>query len=400
MPASDVQGNNKIQIGFNVKGISGAGTIYDGHALLSPYSYEGTNGTAITTGGSMRCSNVYCHSQGKRLVQGFDLPSISPAWDGSSPDPQGDTNKCNNCHGYPPTFDSHNYHTSRRFMCNLCHAGTTPNNVEIGDYSLHANGRYDVIPAEQFFSRKEWRPLFFIYTPGTNAGGVCSNNLCHQFYSFKDPKQWGKRPQIMGGATLAVTQGQCTVPAGQTELGTSIVSVSVSAQCSDCVQPYTCDFEWGDGQADYNVPCTKTHEYADKIFSPYDPIGTVIGGFDLRWRVRDSFFVTTQNEWQIDRVNVCPLPNVPPVAANVISYGPDPNTYDLCLTDLSYDTDYNIGTHYDPNGIVAGQVFVDWGDFYDPAGNVDQAIILTDVPSNMLESNGLAVSPHHAGSQF
>lgn len=383
MPASDVQGNNKIQIGFNVKGITGAGTTYDGHALRSPYSYEGTNGTAITTGGSMRCSNVYCHSQGKRLVQGFDLPSISPAWDGSSPDPQGDTNKCNNCHGYPPTFDSHDYHISRGFTCNLCHSGTTPNNVEIGDHSLHVNGRYDVIPSEQFFSRREWHALSFWYTAGSGQGGVCSSNLCHQYFNFQDPIQWIKRPQVMGSATLAVTQGQCQVPQGQTSLLTSSATVAVNVLCSDCVQPYICDFEWGDGQADYNVPCTKAHTYADKIFPPYDPAGTVIGGFDLRWRVRDSFFVTTQDEWQINRVNVCPMPNVPPVAASSLVKGPDPTRYDLCLIDMSYDPDYNIGTHYDPNGIIPGKISINWGDPLNQAANVAEDILLTDTPSNI-----------------
>lgn len=383
MPASDVQGNNKIQIGFSVYGYSGNDTFYDGHTLLPPYDYEGTNGTVVTTGGSLRCSNVYCHSQGKRLVQGFDLPSLSPSWDGSSADPQGDTNKCNNCHGFPPTFDSHRYHVVRGFKCNICHAGTTPNNVEIGDYSLHINGVYDVIPADQFYARKEWHDLSLIYTPGNGEGGVCSSNLCHQYFNFKDPKQWSKRPQFISSASLAVTQGQCVLPEGEISSPSSTVTVKATAVCGDCVQPYTCDFEWGDGTVDYGVSCTTPHTYADKIFSPYDPTGTVIGGFDVRWRIRDSFFVSLPEAWQTTRVNVCPLPNVLPVVNSNLYLGPNPATYDLCLNDLSYDIDYNLGTHYDPNGTIPGQIYINWGDFYNPGSVMTQNITLTANPSNV-----------------
>jgi len=187
MPTTPISGNHRIQIGFDVLGNAGTGTNYDGHVLTAPYSYEGTNGTAVTTGGSMVCSNTYCHSDAKSLALGTSPSGVSPPWDSNTSSQSGMS--CDGCHGYPPTQDSHYFHMSRGFNCELCHNGTTKDGETIADRSLHANGRYDVIPAQEFYFRRIPRTLRFDYTfaPG---GGTCSNNTCHQFFIFKDPMRW------------------------------------------------------------------------------------------------------------------------------------------------------------------------------------------------------------------
>ena len=87
-------GNNvKIQIGFDLFGFSGVGTRYDGQTLNAPYRYEATNGTIVTTGGTKKCSNLYCHSDGTAVSTGIVTPSTSPAWD------YGQALPCNFCHG-------------------------------------------------------------------------------------------------------------------------------------------------------------------------------------------------------------------------------------------------------------------------------------------------------------
>ncbi len=396
MPATDVLGNNLIQIGFDVYGFDSTETVYDGQPQVA---YEGTNGTAITQNGTMTCANVYCHSQGKRLlteIQDGDLPSTSPAWDGSSVDPDGFS--CNNCHGYPPTFDAHYVHTSRGFTCSTCHYATTSTNTVIADKTLHVNGRYDIVPASNFWFRREWHLLDFDYTFAPD-GGTCSNNSCHLFFTFGDPKQWRNRPQIIQGATLNVTQGICSGGTPDAPLASSTISVDVSLFCPDCVGPYNCDFDWGDGTVEYGVPCTTTHTYVDKVpsypnpsFDPNeaegsgnyqykpDPYGNVIGGFEIIWTVRDSFNVPLDAGSITQRVDVCALPNVDPVPSFSLTPGPDPTAYDVVLTDLSVDEDYDLGTHWDPNGIVPGMIYIDWGF---GAGITEEPIVLTNSPSNV-----------------
>ncbi|MEW6427945.1 MAG: cytochrome c3 family protein [Thermodesulfobacteriota bacterium] len=389
MPATDVIGNKKIQIGFDVNGLAGANTAYDGQSLTNGYGYEGTNGTTITAGGSMRCSNVYCHGQGKQLltgIQDFDLPSTSPAWNGSTADPDGFS--CNNCHAYPPTFDAHKTHTVRGFQCHICHIGTTGNDTTIADRSLHVNGVYDVNPDFLFYARRAWHNLNFIYTFYPD-GGVCSNNTCHQLYSFGDPKKWRNVPQVIANANLTFADaGTCQAGATSGDLQVSVQAVG----CGDCVGPFTCDFQWGDGTSSTGVACTTTHTYADKVpnGTMYDPTSRVIGGFDVTWTIRDSYKVPLAAGTVTTRVGVCGTPNIPPTPNLAIAKGPNAATYDVCVTDLSVDFDANIGTHYDPtspqtNYAAPGTIKIDWGGYAaDGSGKgLTQApVALGTAPSN------------------
>lgn len=154
-----------IQVGFSVPKLGGANyegylTAYKGQAGVI---YQGTNKTKVTNdgalnAGTMTCSNVYCHSNGKslKLKCNTALLNTSPAWDGSSADPQGDTVKCNNCHGFDKNIANriasgkHTIHVNNLGLsCFYCHAETAePNGASSQlkvDKSKHVNGSVDIL---------------------------------------------------------------------------------------------------------------------------------------------------------------------------------------------------------------------------------------------------------------
>lgn len=181
MPATPVTGNNKIQIGFNMFGAGGGA--YDGQALINGYTYEGRNGTTVTTGGSKQCSNIYCH--GNYPGSG---KNASPVWSGTSP--------CGSCHNAsntsPPNSGKHNTHTSEPyygFSCTLCHndvvGGSSPSGYTITDTSKHVNGYVDYK-----FNPTDPRVAGGTYSIATGtaaptngtiprAFGNCNNIYCH-----------------------------------------------------------------------------------------------------------------------------------------------------------------------------------------------------------------------------
>lgn len=170
-PTNPVKGDG-IQIGFNWGTFKGYLTSYNGQSTVdgvAPHaSYVGTNYTTVTnTGavgdGSLTCSNVYCHSDGTALRRGCAtaMPNTSPAWDGSSVDPQGDTVKCNNCHGYTTGLTNiistgkHTTHVqSLNIPCYACHGDTVSagGNGEVSTDKVsvltnktnHANAVYNI----------------------------------------------------------------------------------------------------------------------------------------------------------------------------------------------------------------------------------------------------------------
>ena len=156
MPYSSMCGNNKIQLGFSV---NGSGITYDGRTLNAPLSYETTTGTVITSGGTQKCSNLYCHSNGTGGTNNVALsgplplndprpvaPGSSPSW--TTHGPLG----CNACHGYPPSYATNSVKSNSHLRaehqqtCNFCHYATTTDGVTITNASNHANGIYNVQP--------------------------------------------------------------------------------------------------------------------------------------------------------------------------------------------------------------------------------------------------------------
>jgi predicted CxxxxCH...CXXCH cytochrome family protein len=270
--------DNRIQIGFGLYGFSGAGSQYDGQVLNLPYTYAGTNGTAITTGGQLQCSNMYCHSNGTAIATRFYNPTVypgpastSPAWDGSTVDPDG--NKCNNCHQYPPSYDrdlpksnSHIRHIQVGYgECSLCHNATTQDGLLIANKALHANGIYNVSPASQFYANSVARSLNFTYAFDA-GGGTCSSNSCHQFWGMADPVRWG-----LSSITAApvITQG--------TTCGQVTFNIAVSGGYPDPAPPYWCYYNWGDGTIDdWSQNCSATHTYPGE------------GNYNVTWGARDN----------------------------------------------------------------------------------------------------------------
>ncbi|MBU4261817.1 MAG: CxxxxCH/CxxCH domain-containing protein [Proteobacteria bacterium] len=92
MPVTPIVDDYRLQMGFHIEGQYTVGNHYDGQSLHPDYTYQGTNNTTVTTGGSMTCT-VYCHSDGTFVATGILAANISPSWT------TGSTN-CNSCHAY------------------------------------------------------------------------------------------------------------------------------------------------------------------------------------------------------------------------------------------------------------------------------------------------------------
>ncbi len=286
MPATPIADNNLIQIGFDINGMDGTGTSYDGRDnLASPYAYEATNGTQVTTTNTQTCSNIYCHSDGTTLATSFFTPTIytgpsntTPSWTGNwGSDPDG---TCNNCHMYPPDYsadapkaNSHTRHDMTTFGdCSLCHYGTTQDNVTIADSSIHHNGSYDVSPAPTFFANGQDWPLTFTYTYDA-GGGTCSSNSCHDKYGTPSSVNWGRK--YLKAKATSVNSEMC----GEVTIN---ISVTSSYPSGTATPPYQCYYEWGDGTIqEWSEDCSATHSYPDSTRRT------------IKWSIRDANRHTT-----------------------------------------------------------------------------------------------------------
>lgn len=312
MPATPLLGNDKIQIGFNIYGAGGGS--YDGHALNFPYTYEGTHGTTITAGGSLRCSGIYCHSDGTAVSTGVIQGNPSVPWDAPGPLP------CNSCHGFPPLYaqdqpksNSHSWHTG--FGCNVCHYATTMDGTTITNFTRHANANsvYEVVPDTNF--RFNGNPVTFSYQydPG---GGRCSSLSCH------GSKYWGG------------VQYNTII---RSSYGSGCYEVIFSADASGGAAPYSYVWDFGDGQTGQGQ--SLIHYYASA-----NPYTVTLNARDAKNHPANPIQVQVA-----PRVNA----NVSPVANVSMSI----TDYTVTLTDLSYDPDYNSCGRSGP-----GKVIVYWGD--------------------------------------
>jgi len=333
-----------LQMGFNYLG-AGGGT-YDGFALLSPYAYDATNGTTVTTNGTMTCSNIYCHSNGTSVSTGIIPASSSPSWSTPGPLP------CNTCHGYPPQYaqdqpksNSHIIHKSQLqqnpwFNCGTCHYTTTTDGVSIGSVLNHVNGTYDVNPnpADVTFT--------YTYAPG---GGKCTNITCHGSAHPGFTNVWGG---IVLNPTISVSQGP------------ACYQVTLIGNPNGGTAPYTYSWEFGDGATEETTQNIVSHTYANG------------NAYYVRLTVTDAKFhegssITT----------VTPVPaNTPPVAANSVTA----SVLTVTLTDKSFDTDYNGCGH--SGG--AGTITINWGD----TQQLHQSLQLNASPSNAVFTHTYASS--------
>ena len=336
-----------LQMGFSVRTNR---AVYNGRVLQAPYLYDGTNGTTVTTTGSMTCSNVYCHSNGTGGTLNTALsgppplsdtrsvaPNTSPSWTSNGP------LACTSCHGYPPSYqqdnpksNSHMYGQfagdAHRQPCNICHYSTTTDGVTITNPANHANGIYNVDPDPTAIV---YGPVNFTYAydPG---GGTCMNNGCHG-----GPIPWGKVSIL---APIMATYGP------------ACYQVQLFPNLSGGTAPYTCTWDFGDGTT-FNG-CSADHQYASS-----GPFTVTVSGRDAK-----------NHPYVSPPQNVTPQAvNIPPTVAETVEV----SCYTVTLTDLSIDPDYNVCGH-------AGnaQESINWGN----ATTSSAIVSLTDSPSHYVFS--------------
>jgi len=335
MPVSLIADNGELQMGFNYMG-QGGGT-YDGHALLSPYTYVATDGTSVSTNGTMTCSNIYCHSDGTSLSTGTTPNGKSPAWGSTVPI------ACDACHGYPPQYpqdqpksNSHVIHFQQLsqnswFSCATCHYATTTDGVNITNTANHVNMKYDVSP-----DTTNGTNFTYVYDKG---GGTCTNITCHG----------GPHPgylNVWGAVALSSTSANATY-------GPGCYQVTFTGSASGGTSPYTFSWDFGDNTTGAGSPVI--HSYPGS-----GPYSATVTARDVNNHIGKATIQVT------------------PVAANafpVINQSIAASGYTVTLTDLSYDPDYNLCGH-SGSGIIS----ISWGDGT-PA--MSQSINLTDSPSNI-----------------
>jgi predicted CxxxxCH...CXXCH cytochrome family protein len=356
MPVGPILGDTKIQIGFSAAGFTGRDTTYDGGVLNSPYSYEGTNGTAITYGGTDRCSNLYCHSDGTALSTGVINANITPPW--SSATGTFETLPCNTCHGFPPTYaqdapkaNSHLIHGAIT-TCDMCHYTTTSDGVHVTNSELNSDGKYDVVPnSTKIFSwsgRTTSVNFNYVFDVG---GGTCMNNSCHLLRGASEAQG-----QIWGGVRPWITSGASCQNTGL-EYGQERCTVS---GVGGATPPYTYRWEFGDGTVD-TAP-TPTH-----IFKPGESLNVKLTVRDAN-RHALSIFAAAQPPTTPPPTGpggCTPGVYVPPVVVDTITLRGSTFPATVSVTDTSY-----ICSAYYPGGIpepVSSFIRISWGD----SGNYD-----------------------------
>lgn len=116
----------EIDVRFNAFGTYTSGS-FDGFSPLTAYTFSAGN----TTGGTLGCSNTYCHGN---FPGG--ITSNVPVWD------DGSTGDCGTCHGTtPPALTNHSVHLTAswgpRAACDDCHAADS----DIGRHADHVDGQ-------------------------------------------------------------------------------------------------------------------------------------------------------------------------------------------------------------------------------------------------------------------
>jgi len=378
MPDTPMNGDFRLQMGFAVFGFSGNGSIYNSQALDSPYSYSGTNGTVISTAGTpSSCENFYCHSDGTAVSTSFLDPLTFPGPHQSSPS-WDDATSCVSCHGFPPAYaaddpkaNKHVLHAGFGYTCNICHYGTTTDGASITNRSKHVNGQYDVAPdptASVFVLGQIPSTVNFTYTfdPG---GGTCSSISCHANMGTSADRPWG---------FTAITASASWSPGSLC----ASINFAINVTSAAAVPPYHYSIDWeSDGSWDYEGTANShTHVYP-QLNTSYNVIWTVR---DARMHTLESGTKTNPVTSSAGAANANPVPDVD--RSNIVYtpvYGnpgvPTQITgYQVTLTDLSTDTDFDACGHSGP-----GSVRIVWRD-----GATDiLPLYLNDTPSGQTFSH-------------
>lgn len=326
MPVSPIVDDYKLQMGFNIPDQATTGNAYDGQVLNPAYSYEATNGTVVTTGGSMSCV-VYCHSDGTSVATGVLSSQPSPSWINGSTD-------CNTCHTYPPSYsqdnpksNSHQRHIMAGFSCYHCHYGTTTNGTDISATGNHGNGQYDVVGSPTFYANGLNHVLNLVYEFDA-GGGTCSTNSCHGYFGFNTPIRWGN---TYLNASPSILQGDVSNKVN------FLVTVTDCGNTGTCYTPFSCSFDWGDGTVETDVSCNASHLYPAE------------GIYYVTWNVWDTknHSMVNYKTNAVAAQKVYTLPTYTPPEATV-----DPATGIVTVT----------APETTSTGINVGKVYIYWGD--------------------------------------
>ncbi len=129
-------------------------------------------GVAAYDNAQLRCTNIYCHSDGKG-----GPPNINPQWFNPAAATTRQTLDCSGCHSVALSSGAHPRHLGLNFTCSSCHYSTvSDNNSQLNPtagITYHVNMVVDIAI----------KPLF---TNDSNPAGhydnatkVCSNVSCH-----------------------------------------------------------------------------------------------------------------------------------------------------------------------------------------------------------------------------
>jgi predicted CxxxxCH...CXXCH cytochrome family protein len=166
-----------VTIGFSLFGGARLGGVYNGQSTVG-YDKSDVN-TSVSSGGSLQCDNIYCHStvQG---TGGTGAPTYAtPSWNNTPPN----NVQCGSCHKADGTGDgsrmdsaSHAKHvatTNYNMPCSNCHSGSGSGT------STHVDDTIQVSFATNYGGSYNGSDA----TPGNHAAGqgygTCSTNYCH-----------------------------------------------------------------------------------------------------------------------------------------------------------------------------------------------------------------------------
>ncbi len=296
MPDSSYMGNNKIQIGFSVNPADTVST-YDGQVggtFTGPFAYEGTGNTVVNTGGTLVCSNIYCHGNGSTVSTDRVNNNTTPAWNSTTP------LTCDSCHPHPVMSyeandfrqDTHGRHAQIGYSsCELCHFETTTDGATINDRSKHANRAYDVSPGPTFIGRavEGVQSLDFTYNFAKN-GGTCSSNSCHAYWGYSETSQWGYTsdftviPYISGTSSTDVSN-VVTLDASRSSC---YAKVDGFEDFGKVIEERSCSYDWDFGGAgnvvggngkdiiiyEYSIPAFSDRQFAVSLTMTQETSGT------------------------------------------------------------------------------------------------------------------------------
>lgn len=301
MPVTPINDDYQLQMGFYLEDTDTSNSSYDGQILNPVYGYQATNGTTVTTNGSLTCL-IVCHSDGTYIATGDMSGFLSPPWNSTV------STGCTACHQYPPSYgqdepksnDHYRHVTLIGYNCSMCHAGTTTDGSTINPTGNHANGRYDVVGGPSFPGRGgQMIPLELVYefSPG---GGSCSTNSCHDYWGFSTPISWGN---TYLRASPSITQGDAS---NKVDFSVHVTDCGSTT----CNEPYFCTFDWGDGSVDENITCQASHIYP----AP--------GDYTVTWNVWDS----KHHSLSADKANTVTAVEIEEVITPAIGARVDPST--------------------------------------------------------------------------